>query len=270
MSIYLVGDIQGCFSELQSLLERVKFDPSIDELWAAGDIVARGPNSLETIRFIKSLGNSAKMVLGNHDLHLLATFAGLKKVKKSDRLTDLLVASDVEELIDWLANQPLIRKIPNESAYMSHAGISPQWSIKKALKHAKKAEEKISGPNRSEWLSKMYGEYPQSWQDAKSEEEKFRFTINSLTRMRFCYEDLSLELQSKQTPDKSITNIQPWFKHNKALKGSTWIFGHWASLMGETGLKNLYALDTGCVWGNHLTLMRWHDRAVFIEPAHEL
>lgn len=270
MAIYLVGDIQGCFSELQSLLQQVNFDASSDQLWAAGDIVARGPNSLETLRFIKSLGENAKIVLGNHDLHLLATYAGLKKVKKNDRLTTLLEAPDVDDLMDWLARQPLIRQLPNENAYMSHAGISPQWSIKKALKYAQKAEKKIAGSERNKWLAKMYGEYPQNWHDAKSKEEKFRFTINSLTRMRFCNQDLSLEFQSKQAPNNSVTNIQPWFKHNKALEDSTWIFGHWASLMGETGQENVYALDTGCVWGNHLTLLRWHDRAVFIEPAHKM
>lgn len=267
MAIYFVGDIQGCFSELSLLLKKVKFDKTKDELWVAGDMVARGTQSLETLRFIISLGSSAKVVLGNHDLHLLATFHKLKKVKEKDHLTDILNAPDVENIMEWLANQPLIQKLPNEEVYMSHAGLSPEWNTKTALKEAKKAQKLISSKDRVEWLSFMYGEEPNSWNNAKTEIEKFRFTINSLTRMRFCYEDGSLDFDYKDSPKNSPKHLTPWFDFANQLKDTYWIFGHWAALLGHCSNPNAYALDTGCVWGNHLTLLRWHDKNIFIQEC---
>lgn len=266
MAIYIVGDIQGCFNELQALLDQVAFNPTIDELWPAGDIVARGPDSLKTLRFIKSLGAHGKMVLGNHDLHLLATFAGIKKAKKNDLLADVFAAPDAEELMDWLAQQPLLRKIPNEHAYVSHAGITPEWNVATAVLQAREAEQKIASANRDYWLSHMYGEQPNTWQSAKSEVEKFRFTINSFTRMRFCHVDGSLEFAAKGAPAQE-PELKPWYELSNVLQDNIWLFGHWASLMGNTGQKNLFALDTGCVWGNSLTLLRWHDKQLFSQTA---
>ncbi|MEY8253199.1 MAG: symmetrical bis(5'-nucleosyl)-tetraphosphatase, partial [Colwellia sp.] len=209
MAIYLVGDIQGCFNELTSLLSEVNFDRNKDILYLAGDLVARGPNSLETLRFVKSLGESAKVVLGNHDLHLLAVHAGIKKAKKSDCLSALLAAPDVNELMDWLAEQPLLQKIPtcsnlnptnkvhHDSAYMSHAGISPQWQLQDALEQAKLIQTKLSSSDRNTWLTLMYGEKPNSWHQAITEIEKFRYSINAFTRMRFCFIDGTLEFEQK-------------------------------------------------------------------------
>jgi len=267
MALYLVGDIQGCFDELQLLLEQVQFNPEHDQLWLAGDLVARGPKSLQTLRFIKSLGQSANFVLGNHDLHLLSVHAGLKKSKTKDLLDDLINAPDFNELMDWLAQHPLLLELPDKTAFMSHAGISPQWTLEEAKEQAILAQQKISSPNRKKWLNIMYGEQPNQWHKAQSAEEKFRYTINSLTRMRFVYEDGSLEFNCKDTPDNTSATLFPWFELSATLKQTQWVFGHWAALMGKHDHKQLHALDTGCVWGNHLTLLRWHDKKVFTQQA---
>ena len=268
MAIYFVGDVQGCYNELRALLAQVAFTPDKDELWLAGDLVARGPDSLKTLRYIKALGDSAKVVLGNHDLHLLAIHAGLKKAKPSDFFDELLAASDINDLMDWLAKQPLIQKLPNENVYMSHAGLPPFWSPAEAIEQANEVNKNLSSPLRLEWLKVMYGEEPKHWSLAKSSHEKFRFTVNSLTRMRYCQLDLSLEFSCKLSIEQSPEHIKPWFELATNHKNYSWIFGHWASLMGHCSAENIYALDTGCVWGGHLTLLRWSDKKIFTEHSH--
>jgi len=273
MAIYLVGDIQGCFSELKALLTQVNFDQSKDELWLTGDIVARGPDSLATLRFVKSLGKSAKMVLGNHDIHLLSVYAGIKRVKKQDYLDKLLAADDIDDLMNWLAQQPLLRQIGKDNAYMSHAGISPQWNLKQAIKQANFASKRLSSKKRNQWLTIMYGEKPNDWNQAKNEEEKFRYTINAFTRMRFCHRNKQLEFDNKLAPSnysqkQHQDGLLPWYELSSTIKNTEWVFGHWAALMGNCSAQNVYALDTGCVWGNHLTMLRWHDKKVFIEQSH--
>ncbi|WP_019027261.1 symmetrical bis(5'-nucleosyl)-tetraphosphatase [Colwellia piezophila] len=283
MAIYLVGDVQGCFNELIALLEQVNFDKKKDVLYLAGDLVARGPDSLATLRLVKSLGDSAKVVLGNHDLHLLAVHAGIKKAKNSDKLAELLAAHDVDELMDWLAKQPLLQKFPllpsdvpsnhlargsNEFVYMSHAGISPQWQITDAQTQAEFVQSKLASNDRKRWLTLMYGEQPNNWQQAESDVDKFRYSINAFTRMRYCFSDGSLEFNQKEAPDKNtLTNIYPWYQLSQTINHTPWIFGHWASLMGQCSHANIYPLDTGCVWGNQLTMLRWHDKKYFIQAA---
>ncbi|MCW8832847.1 MAG: symmetrical bis(5'-nucleosyl)-tetraphosphatase [Colwellia sp.] len=277
MATYLVGDIQGCYQELKALLAQVAFNEIKDQLYVAGDLVARGPDSLATLRFIKSLNHCAKVVLGNHDLHLLAVYAGIKKVKKQDKLTELLAADDIDELMPWLAKQPLLQQIGNDNAYMSHAGISPQWSLNEAIQQADDAQQKLSSSERDYWLLSMYGEQPNDWQQAKTAEEKFRYTINAFTRMRYCYPNKHLEFENKFSPwalsaesPQLKTELLPWYELSSVINTTTWVFGHWAALMGQCSRPNIYALDTGCVWGNHLTLLRWHDKKTFIEPAHKI
>jgi bis(5'-nucleosyl)-tetraphosphatase (symmetrical) len=269
MAIYFVGDIQGCFSELNALLTQVGFSNNSDQLYIAGDLVARGPNSLETLRFIKSLGNNAKVVLGNHDLHLLAVYQGIKKVKKQDLLASLLSASDAPALMQWLIQQPLIQKLPNEETYMSHAGISPQWTPSIALKQAKIAHQHLTSSASTAWLNNMYGEQPSNWLQAEDELGQFRFTINSLTRMRYCKADGSLDFNCKEAPADAPKELTPWFKFKHLSDKTNWVFGHWAALMGQCSAKNLYALDTGCVWGQHMTMIRWHDKKIFTEQSHK-
>jgi len=285
LALYLIGDVQGCLSELTALLSQVNFNKTNDQLYLAGDLVARGPDSLATLRFVKSLGHCAKIVLGNHDLHLLSVYAGIKKVKKSDKLTDLLAADDIDELMTWLAKQPLLQEIPAiknnngqeviATAYMSHAGIPPQWSLQDAITQARAIEVKLQSADRNKWLTLMYGENPNNWHNAQSKTEKFRFSINALTRMRYCFVDGSLEFNQKESPSNEAKiktsqgeDLLPWYELSKAIDKHAWVFGHWASLMGECSHTNIYPLDTGCVWGNHLTLLRWHDKKVFIEEAH--
>jgi bis(5'-nucleosyl)-tetraphosphatase (symmetrical) len=268
MPIYLVGDIQGCFSELQALLKQVSFNAEKDELWLAGDLVARGPDSLATLRFVKALGDSAKVVLGNHDLHLLSIHARLKKAKPLDHLDALLNAPDVDEIMEWLAQQPLLRKIPHENAYMSHAGVSPQWSLEEAQNQAIEAQKRLASTDRIKWLNIMYGEQPNDWKSAITEEDKFRYTINAFTRMRYCFNDKTLEFSFKGAPYEAPSNITPWYMLAEELENNIWFFGHWASLLGHCAIPNAYALDTGCVWGNELTMIRWHDKKVFAEKCH--
>ncbi|WOH37184.1 symmetrical bis(5'-nucleosyl)-tetraphosphatase [Thalassotalea fonticola] len=268
MNIYLIGDIQGCHSELCQLMKLVNFDVNNDQIWFTGDLVARGPDSLATLRLVKSLGNSAKVVLGNHDLHLLAVHAGIKKVKKNDLLDDLLNAPDLDELMSWLAQFPLVEQLPNENAYMSHAGLSPQWQPRDALTQSNFVQQRISGTQRVHWLNVMYGNFPNSWIDAKTEEEQFRYSVNALTRMRFCFNDGSLEFASKDSPKyNSAPNLAPWFDLSRSLDTTKWVFGHWASLNGKVANPNVFALDTGCVWGGRLTMLRWHDKQLFSVPA---
>jgi bis(5'-nucleosyl)-tetraphosphatase (symmetrical) len=268
MAIYFVGDVQGCYHELRALLAQVAFTPENDQLWLAGDLVSRGPDSLKTLRYIKGLGGSAKVVLGNHDLHLLAIHAGLKKSKPSYLLDELLAAPDIDELMDWLAKQPLIQKLPNEKVYMSHAGLPPQWSPEAAMKQAKKVSKKLASKARNEWLDIMYGEEPKQWSLAQSPYDKFRFTVNSLTRMRYCQLDHALEFSCKLSLEQAPDHIKPWFEFSNKQKDYTWIFGHWASLMGHCSAENIYALDTGCVWGGHLTRLRWSDKKLCTEHSH--
>ncbi len=270
MGIYFIGDIQGCYSELVALLKQVDFDKSKDQLWVAGDLVARGPDSYKTIKYLMSLGKSAKVVLGNHDLHLLATYAGIKKVKKSDFLDELLNAPDVEIIVNWLARQPLLRKLPDENTFMSHAGLVPQWDINTAIEQAEFAHTLLKSYKRDYWLSVMYGEKPNNWHEVKNKVDRFKYTVNAFTRMRYCYNDGSLEFNCKLPPKDAPNGIKPWFElATKQLKSATWVFGHWAALMGKTDVKNIYALDTGCVWGEHLTLLRWADKRLFIEKSHK-
>ncbi|TRX54036.1 symmetrical bis(5'-nucleosyl)-tetraphosphatase [Thalassomonas sp. M1454] len=268
MAIYLVGDIQGCYQELCQLMDKVNFDLNNDQLWLTGDLVARGPDSLATLRMVKSLGPAAKVVLGNHDLHLLAVHAGIKQAKANDKLDTLLNAPDINELTDWLALQPLLLQLPNEQAFVSHAGFCPQWSIATAIEQNHFVQQRLSSKERNHWLTLMYGSMPNSWLLAKSEEERFRFSINAFTRMRFCFNDGSLEFQQKNAPEHNTNaQLQPWFNLQPQLNNIQWVFGHWASLEGHCQHDNVYALDTGCVWGGSLTMLRWHDKQLFSVPA---
>lgn len=265
---YVVGDIQGCFDELQVLLEKVAFNPKVDRLWFAGDLVARGPKSLETLRFVKSLGSSATTVLGNHDLHLVATHFGIKRVKANDKLDALLSAPDADDLIQWLVHQPMLQVI-KDKVIMTHAGLSPQWDVPTAIKLAREVESVLRGDSCYEHLANMYQNTPNRWHHELSGFDRFRYIVNCLTRMRFCWPDGSLEFEHKYAPaDIDHPDLQPWFN----LQNPEWteyklLFGHWASLMGNSGQANCVALDTGCVWGNRLSLIRLSDNKWFSTPS---
>ncbi|WP_026959558.1 symmetrical bis(5'-nucleosyl)-tetraphosphatase [Aliagarivorans taiwanensis] len=271
MANYFLGDIQGCFDELQLLLQQAAFDPSKDLLWFTGDLVARGPKSLETLRFIKGLGAAARVVLGNHDLHLLAVVHGIHQAKPSDRLAPLLDAQDLAELCDWLRQQPLAIKHPDYPILVSHAGLYPGWSAKQAVKLSNEVSEQLRGDDYRTLLQKMYGNQPDSWDEQLSGYKRLRFIINAFTRMRYCYTDGRLDFDSKLAPDSvEGTPLQPWFTlDNPALRKRSVIFGHWAALMGKTNCQQAIALDTGCVWGNYLSMLRWEDGKIFTQQSVE-
>ncbi|GLQ33387.1 symmetrical bis(5'-nucleosyl)-tetraphosphatase [Litoribrevibacter albus] len=266
MSTYAIGDIQGCYDELQQLLELVQFDPTQDTLWLAGDLVNRGPKSLETLRFVKALGQSAITVLGNHDLHLLACAHGIKKAKGS--LVDILEADDRDELLDWLCQQPLVHHDSELGYTLVHAGIPPIWSVKKAIALSQEVEQALKSEHRQAYFEHMYGDLPDTWSDELKGLDRLRVITNYFTRMRFCDENGKLELKTKETADDWPEGYQPWFTFkSKKLKKERIIFGHWAALEGNTQSKHVFGLDTGCVWGGALTALRLEDQQRFSLPC---
>lgn len=263
MANYCVGDIQGCYDELCWLLDKVAFDQTEDTLWLTGDLVARGPDSLNTLRLVKSLGDSARTVLGNHDLHLIAVAAGIKKAKEKDYLQPLLDSEELESLILWLRQQPLLRKI-DDNTVICHAGIPPTWTLEQAFASANRVSETLNSDDYLFYIKNMYDSQPDLWQDNLPALEHFRYTLNALTRMRYVYSDKRLEFKHKDAPGTQPKELLPWFEvENPSVSNKTIIFGHWASLQGNTKRNNRIALDTGCVWGNHLTFIRLEDRAYF-------
>lgn len=264
MATYLVGDIQGCYRELCTLLEQVGFSEKSDELWLAGDLVARGPDSLSTLRLIKSLGSNATTVLGNHDLHLLAIARGIGSAKPKDRVDPILTANDSDALLDWLSHQPLFAEHPVHPIVMAHAGIPPQWQLEDARRCAREVESMLQGENQLWLLTHMYGNEPDLWDPELSGLERMRYSINALTRMRFLHPDGRLEMHCKLPPGEPGTEqFISWFDFPRAQPlGKTVIFGHWASLMGHRD-DHVIGLDTGCVWGNQLTMLRWEDQQLF-------
>ncbi|UXI01008.1 bis(5'-nucleosyl)-tetraphosphatase (symmetrical) ApaH [Photobacterium sp. TY1-4] len=263
MATYLVGDIQGCFDDLCDLLDQANFNPQHDELWLSGDLVARGPKSLETLRYVKSLGDKATVVLGNHDLHLLAAAHGLAKVKKRDQVQPILDAPDRDVLLDWLRHRPVLAEHPEHPFVMAHAGIPPHWDLATARREARRVEACLQSQDFLWLLEHMYGDGPDAWHPDLSGIARYRYTINALTRMRFCYPDGRLDMACKLSPDDpAIGDLTPWFRLPRPPLGKTVIFGHWAALMGHQD-SQVIGLDTGCVWGNSMTLLRWEDGARF-------
>jgi bis(5'-nucleosyl)-tetraphosphatase (symmetrical) len=264
MANYAVGDIQGCFKPLQALLAQVNFQPGIDRLWVAGDLVNRGPQSLEVLRFIKGLGASAVVVLGNHDLHFLAVAAGVRKPSNSDTLTALLCAPDLPVLTAWLRKQPLIYRDKALGYTLVHAGIPPQWSIKKALKRAAEVEAVLQSGDYRRYLKAMYGNEPAGWRKGLRGMKRLRVITNYFTRMRFCSPEGELDLANKSAPHAVNYGFAPWYAlENRKSAGERILFGHWAALEGQVAETDVFALDTGCVWGGCLTMLRLEDQALF-------
>ena len=262
MATYAIGDIQGCYDSLQRLLAVCAFDPAHDRLWLVGDLVNRGPKSLETLRLIKSLGPAATTVLGNHDLYLLMVAEGGAKFRgKDDTLQDIFDAPDCAELLDWLRHQPLCH---TEGEYcLVHAGLLPQWTAAKARELAREVETALQGPNFREFVLNLWGSEPAGWSDDLSGWVRLRVIVNAMTRMRFYTRDGIMEFKAKGKLANAPANHLPWFDlPNRQHADSVLITGHWSAL----GLKitpKLLALDSGCLWGGHLTAVRLEDRRVF-------
>ena len=269
MSTYAVGDLQGCLKPLQQLLTHVKFDPQKDRLWVAGDLVNRGPESLAVLRFLYSLDDVVSIVLGNHDIHLLAAAAGIREPSSSDTFQEIFDAPDCDVLLNWLRQQPLIHHDKSLGYAMVHAGIPPQWTLKAAKGYAKEVHKALKGKKSKQYLKYIYGNQPDQWDDALQGPERLRLITNYLTRMRYCKANGQLELQTKSKAAASIPGgYRPWFLHAKRKTADKKIiFGHWAALQGRANAENVFPLDTGYVWGGSLTLMRLEDQQRFVVKA---
>jgi bis(5'-nucleosyl)-tetraphosphatase (symmetrical) len=262
MAVYAVGDLQGCLEPLKCLLNRVAFDPAKDKLWLVGDLVNRGPESLKTLRFLYAMRESLVCVLGNHDLHLLAAAHNIERLKKGDTLREILEAPDCKDLLGWLRQQKLIHYDAEREVALVHAGIPPQWTLKKALRSAEEVEQALRDDNLLEpFLDGMYGNEPAKWDKNLQGVARLRVITNYFTRMRFCTSDGKLDLKGKEGIDTAPPGYEPWFKHkDRKTRNLTIIFGHWAALEGRCDEPGVYALDTGCVWGGAMTMLNVDTR----------
>jgi bis(5'-nucleosyl)-tetraphosphatase (symmetrical) len=260
MATYAIGDVQGCFDELTQLLAKVNFEKA-DRVWFVGDLVNRGPKSLDVLRFVRDLGARAATVLGNHDLHLIAQHAGVERPHKGDTFQDVLAAPDADELLEWLRAQPMVHV---EGAYaMVHAGLLPQWSIDQAAALGKEVAAALAVPGYREFLKNMYGDKPDRWTDALRGWDRLRVIVNAMTRMRFCDHAGRIDLEGKGTEPRQ--GYLRWYA-TRARDDRTLLFGHWSQL-GLVVQPRVLGLDSGCVWGGALTALRLEDRTLFQIPC---
>ncbi|MFP4076294.1 MAG: symmetrical bis(5'-nucleosyl)-tetraphosphatase [Halochromatium sp.] len=256
MSTYAIGDIQGCYDELRRLLDKAGFDPTKDKLWCVGDLVNRGPDSLAVVRWIKALGERAVVVLGNHDLHLLAVALADARLGKKDTLDALLAAPDRDELLHWLRHRPLLHHSEKKQFTMLHAGLPPQWDLAQARACARELEDVLRGPDHVAFLRQMYGNEPGRWSDDLSGLERLRFIVNCFTRLRWCTADGELLLQEKGDLEQAGPGALPWFRvPGRRTRDDRLLFGHWSTI-GFLAEHNCWALDSGCVWGGRLSAVR--------------
>ncbi|QLE08423.1 symmetrical bis(5'-nucleosyl)-tetraphosphatase [Pseudoalteromonas shioyasakiensis] len=268
MADYAIGDLQGCYCEFDTLLKRVNFNPSQDHLYLVGDIVARGPDSLACLERLYKMQGSVTITLGNHDLHLIACHYLNKPANPKDKLDAVFSSPKRSEYIHFLQQQPLALWLERYDMLISHAGLNPNWSIKKALKRARFAESCYQGSDANHYFANMYDSHPLEWQSTMSNEAKFRYIVNYFTRMRFV--NLLGELDfSNKTNVSEDSSILPWFEHPNISELNQQItFGHWAALEGKVNAENIHALDTGCVWGGAMTLMELSKKDCFVEKSH--
>lgn len=252
--ILLIGDVQGCCSALERLLQACGFSPSRDRLVVLGDLVNRGPASLQVLRRLRALGDAAQCLLGNHDLHLLAVACGVRPLQRGDTFGDVLKDADRAGWLEWLRTRPLL--VDAAGWLCVHAGLAPPWTAGQARALAREVEALLQGPGVGDFLHQMYGNEPARWHDALEAPARWRFTVNALTRIRFCAPDGSLDLQTKEGADAAPPGHSPWFDHpQRRSAGTPLAFGHWSTL-GLIDRPDLLALDTGCVWGGRLTAAR--------------
>jgi bis(5'-nucleosyl)-tetraphosphatase (symmetrical) len=257
MAQYAIGDVQGCYDPLRRLIDKLHFDPAKDRLWFVGDLVNRGPKSRRTLRFVKSLGDSAVTVLGNHDLHLLALAHDVKfKKTHFDSLYKILGNKDCNELLEWLRRQPLAHYDKKLNTLMVHAGIPPQWTVKKTMRRAAEVEKALRADSYGDFLENLYGNKPAVWSGKLTGYKRLRFIVNALTRMRMLDSDGRIDFTHTGPPTKARKGLTPWF----AAPGARWqgtriVFGHWSAL-GLIVNQDLIAVDTGCVWGRQLSAVK--------------
>lgn len=270
MSTYLIGDVHGCYRELRALLEQVNFAPEEDTLWLTGDLVARGTESLQVLRYVKSLGSSVRLVLGNHDLHLLGVYCKISRNKPKDHLDELVNAPDADQLINWLRRQPLLQIDEEKKIVMAHAGITPQWDLDTARICAREVESVLSSDVYPLFIDAMYGDMPNNWSENLMGLPRLRFSTNVFTRMRYCFPHSQLDMICKESPGKAPSLLKPWFSlPNKLPEGYSIFFGHWASLKGKYTPEHVYGLDTGCCWGGNLTLFHWESKRFYHQRSQQ-
>jgi bis(5'-nucleosyl)-tetraphosphatase (symmetrical) len=263
MPIYAIGDVQGCYDEFQRLLERLDFDPSRDKLWLVGDLVNRGPRSLDVLRAVKKMGSSAVTVLGNHDLHLLAAaLSPAKQLKPKDTLGAIFTAPDRDELLHWLRHRPLLHHDSRLGWTMIHAGLAPEWDLPLAQRCAEELQQALQDDDTyPELFARMYGDQPGRWRDDLHGFDRLRFITNCLTRLRFCRADGTLELRLKGGVDNAPPHVMPWFRvPHRRSRDHRIVFGHWSAL-GYYAADNVVGIDAGCVWGNQLCAVRLDEPA---------
>jgi bis(5'-nucleosyl)-tetraphosphatase (symmetrical) len=261
VAVYAIGDLQGCFEPLERLLAKIAFDPGRDRLWFVGDLVNRGPDSLRCLRFVKSLGDSAVAVLGNHDLHLVCVAEGIEKGKRRDTLDDVLEAPDRDELVAWLRHRPLMHV--EDGMVLVHAALMPEWSVAKARSLAAEVEAALRGPDYRALLARMYGDEPDRWRDDLRGMDRLRVVINAMTRLRMVDDDGAMVLRYKGEPGDASDEWTPWFDvPGRRSRDHAVVCGHWSAL-GLCVREDLLALDSGCVWGRSLTAVRLEDRKLF-------
>lgn len=254
MGIFAIGDVQGCYDDLRQLIDRLGFDPGTDELWFVGDLVNRGPQSLETLRFIRGLGDAAIVVLGNHDLHLLAASENAARAGPSMR--QVIDASDANELLHWLRHRPLAHYRPELNTLLVHAGVCRDWDPLQTVKLAREVERTLRDDAYPRFLEGMYGSEPSRWSPALEGIDRLRFITNCLTRIRYCYPDGGLEFEQKGPPGSQPPELVPWFDlPGRATDSVRIVCGHWSSL-GLVQRPDLLMIDTGCVWGREMTAVR--------------
>jgi len=268
MPTYAIGDVQGCFLELKSLLAHIAFNPANDTLWFTGDLVNRGPHSLDVLRFVKQLGDKHIIVLGNHDLHLLAVAYGVREMHEGDTLHEILQAPDKTELLDWLRTRSLLHSDSRTGFVMTHAGLAPFWTVAKASQLATEVETVLRSSSPDFLLKNIYGNQPDHWDETLTGFDRLRCIVNYFTRMRFCDVNGRLELTYKGDIAHKPHDVIPWFDvPHRVNVNEKIIFGHWAGLGGKADVPRVYPLDTGCVWGNALTAMRLEDEKRFSVKA---
>ena len=265
MSLYAIGDIQGCHAEFLQLLELIGFSPGSDRLWLVGDLVNRGPDSLAVLRDVKALGTAAVSVLGNHDFHLLTVAAGHARLHKRDTIAAILAAPDREELLAWLRARPLV--VVEDDRLLVHAGLLPQWTPATALMLSREVQAALQGDDHDAFLRNLYGDLPVAWNDALEGHDRLRVVVNACTRMRFCTADGAMEFREKRGPRHAPAGYRPWFAHEaRASSDRQIVCGHWSTL-DLLLAPNLLMLDSGCLWGGTLTAVRLEDGRVFQVPS---
>lgn len=272
MSTYVIGDLQGCAGAFDALLARAAFDPAVDRVWLVGDLVNRGPDSLAVLRKAIALGDAATVVLGNHDLHLLAVSAGVRKPGRGDTLADVLAAPDAPALLDWLRRRPMAHRerVRDADVLMVHAGVVPSWTVDDTMRRAAELEAALRADDWREALAGCFGNKPARWRADLAGTDRLRVIVNVLTRLRYCADDDRMDFDAKDAPAATgdhfpapPSGYRAWFDIDaRRTRGTMVVFGHWSTL-GLVVRDDVIALDTGCVWGGALTAIRLEDRALY-------